>query len=759
MDAVFIRFIPLSVHPINPNFAQQISTALPTKVYLLTPPFTQLNTPYPATAYLKGFLNTKGIECYQSDLGIEVILRIFSKDGLSRLFLKIEKGQYKLSESGQRTYNLRREYLRTIDPVIGFLQDKNPTLVHQICSGNYLPESARFKELTDLDWAFGSMGIRDKARHLATLYLEDISDLIIETVDPHFGFSRYAERLGMSAHSFDELYNNLQAPLSFTDEFTVALLQEKIEELQPQLVAISIPFPGNLFSALRCGQWLKEHHPELKVCMGGGFPNTELRSMSDPRVFQFVDFITLDDGEAPIVHLLEHLEGKRPVDFLKRTFLLQDGIVTYVNGTFAKDYSQEEVGVPDYSDLPILDYLSVIEIANPMHRLWSDGRWNKLTLAHGCYWGKCTFCDISLDYIKNYEPAQASSLADKIETLIKQTGQHGFHFVDEAAPPALLRELALEILHRGLTVTWWANIRFEKSFNSDLCALLAASGCIAVSGGLEVASDRLLTLIKKGVTIAQVARVTEQFTANGIMVHAYLMYGFPSQNDQETIDALEVVRQLFEAGVIQSGFWHQFAMTAHSPIGLDPEAFKVKRVNNNLGTFANNDLAHIDISGTNHQQYSEGLRTSLYNYMHGIGFDFDLQDWFDFAIPPTSIDPDLISNILEETTDTPARKDKKIVWIGGNVSLSQQERRKKSKTVVEHLLVIEGKQHQYTFPVDEKTGNYVVSLLEKISIHEPQLYTIAAVATEFERRMNGQFQDFLQLELMQKLRKQGLLIL
>src|SRR5690606_1004408 len=139
-------------------------------------------------------------------------------------------------------------------------------------------------------------------------------------------------------------------------------------------------------------------------------------------------FITLDDGEAPIVHLLEHLEGKRPVDFLKRTFLLQDGIVTYVNGTFAKDYSQEEVGVPDYSDLSILDYLSVIEIANPMHRLWSDGRWNRLTLAHGCYWGKCTFCDISLDYIKNYEPAQASSLADKIETLIKQTGQHGFHF-------------------------------------------------------------------------------------------------------------------------------------------------------------------------------------------------------------------------------------------------------------------------------------------------------------------------------------------
>lgn len=729
------------------------------KVYLLTPPFTQLNTPYPATAYLKGFLNTQRIDSYQSDLGIEVILKIFSTKGLKELFLLLKDGHYPLSDNASRIYALRQDYLRTIDPVIAFLQDKNPTLGHLICNGNYLPEAGRFQETADLEWAFGNMGTRDKARHLATLYLEDISDLIIETVDPYFGFSRYAERLGMSSPTFDKIYEALQQPLTFTDKFTIALLAENINTLQPELVAISVPFPGNLLSAFRCGQWIKQHHPGIKVCFGGGYPNTELRSLSDKRVFEFLDFITLDDGEAPMIHLLEYLEGKRPIDFLKRTFALWADEVTYFNGSVASDYRQSEVGIPDYTGLPILDYLSVIEIANPMHRLWSDGRWNKLTLAHGCYWGKCTFCDISLDYIKNYEPAPAQQLADKIEALIAQTGQHGFHFVDEAAPPALMRELALEILRRGLTVTWWANIRFEKSFTNDLCALLAASGCIAVSGGLEVASDRLLSLIKKGVTVAQVARVTDHFTRNGIMVHAYLMYGFPTQTDQETIDALETVRQLFETGVIQSAFWHQFAMTAHSPIGLYPEQFQVKKVQTTIGTFANNDLVHEDPTGADHVTYSEGLRTSLFNYMHGIGLDFPLQDWFDFKTPVTTVAPTLIAEALNNDMPPTINADRKLVWIGGAVRLHSTKKLKKGKWKEQHFLIIENKQSRENLPVDLATGQYLCSLLELIDVRQPLVYTLNELADTFEQPLQGSLTTFLQAPIMQTLREQGLLVL
>lgn len=505
-------------------------------ITLITPPFTQLNTPYPATAYLKGFFNTKQISCFQSDLGIEVILAIFSKEGVSQLFDYIHEHIEEVSQNAHRILALEKEYVSTIDPVIAFLQGKNPTLAHAIIQEDYLPQASRFEQLEELEWAFGAMGIQDKAKHFATLYLEDLSDLIVETVDGHFGFSRYAERLGRSAHSFDELYAHLQEPLTYIDEITLSLLDSIIKKSNPSIVGFSIPFPGNLYSAFRCAQWLKANHPDIKITMGGGFPNTELRSLSDVRVFEFFDFITLDDGEAPLESLINYIEGTRTKEELKRTLVLEDNKVTYINNPLIQDYRQAQVGTPDYSDLLLKDYISVIEIVNPMHRLWSDGRWNKLTMAHGCYWGKCTFCDISLDYIKVYEPVTAKQIVDRMETLIAQTGETGFHFVDEAAPPALMREVALEILRRKLTVSWWTNIRFEKSFTKDLCRLLKASGCIAVSGGLEVASDRLLKLIDKGVTVSQVARVNKNFTEAGILVHAYLMYGFPTQTAQETID-------------------------------------------------------------------------------------------------------------------------------------------------------------------------------------------------------------------------------
>jgi hypothetical protein len=614
-------------------------------ILLVTPPFTQLNTPYPATACLKGFLNTRRIKSGQADLGIEVILALFSTGGLTALFKEISLKMGRLSKNARRIIGLQSEYLRTIEPVISFLQGKNPTLAYRICSGGYLPEASRFNSADDLEWAFGTLGIHDQAKHLATLYLEDLSDLITQVSDPHFGFSRYAEQLGRSAGTFDELQRALQKSNSLTDKLLTGLLEEKIETFQPTLIGLSVPFPGNLFSALKCGQWIRKNHPGIKTVLGGGFANTELRSLTDDRIFDYVDFIMLDDGESPLVELIRYLDGEIGLSELKRTFTLQEGRVEWLNGSMAPDIRQTETGTPDYSGLFLDKYLSIIEIANPMHRLWSDGRWNKLMLAHGCYWSQCTFCDTSLDYIKRYEPNQTGVICDRMEAIIRQTGETGFHFTDEAAPPALLRAVAKEIIRRKLTVAWWTNIRFEKSFTPELCALLKESGCIAVSGGLEVASDQLLKLINKGVTVEQVARVAANFTGCGMMVHAYLMYGFPTQTAQETIDSLEVVRQLFELGLVQSGFWHHFALTAHSPVGLNPEKFNIVRDTLDPAPFANNDLTYTDPTGCDHDAFSEGLRTSLFNYMHGIGFDLPLSDWFNFNIPKTTVLPDYIQKI------------------------------------------------------------------------------------------------------------------
>ncbi|WP_333808297.1 B12-binding domain-containing radical SAM protein [Flavobacterium sp.] len=707
-------------------------------ILLITPPFTQLNTPYPATAYLKGFLNTKNISAFQMDLGIEVILEMFSKKGLTHIFSTITQHP---SPNTQRIYSLKDDYIKTIDTVIAFLQGKNPSLARQICSGNFLPEASRFDQLDDMEFAFGSMGMQDKAKHLATLYLEDLSDFIVECVDENFGFSRYAERLGRSANSFDELYNHLQNELTFIDDITIRILKERIEEVQPKLVLISVPFPGNLYSAFRCAQFIKANFPNIKIAMGGGFPNTELRELKDKRVFEFFNFITLDDGELPVELLYDFVRSsdseiseEMP---LKRTFLLENNQVVYKNNTTRHDYKQSEVGTPDYSDLLLDKYISVIEVANPMHSLWSDGRWNKLTMAHGCYWGKCTFCDISLDYIKLYEPIAAKILVGRMEELIAQTGESGFHFVDEAAPPALMREVALEIIKRKLVVTWWTNIRFEKSFTADLCLLLKESGCIAVSGGLEVASDRLLELIKKGVTVEQVAQVTRNFTESGIMVHAYLMYGYPTQTIQETVDSLEMVRQLFELGVLQSGFWHQFAMTAHSPVGMFPEEFGVIPEQNEI-TFANNDINFKDKTGINHDKFSYGLKKSLFNYMHGICFDYDLQDWFDFKIPKTKIPSDYIFNCLQNEQNFNTKPNAKIVWIGGKPQIETFTKSKKGNSWEMMKISFHTKTQSFDISVNAEEGKWLIETLEKIAVTSENKITFSQLKSDFEK----QFEDF-----------------
>jgi hypothetical protein len=413
-------------------------------------------------------------------------------------------------------------------------------------------------------------------------------------------------------------------------------------------------------------------------------------------VFNYIDYITLDDGEGPLMSLLQNVRQPDAQQHFIRTFTRENDAVVFKNNRIGGDYSHKKLPAPTYEGLRLREYLSVIDMPNPMHRLWNDGRWNKLTVAHGCYWKKCSFCDISLDYISRYEQTPAVALVDKMEQLIAETGETGFHLVDEAAPPLALRDMALEILRRKLQVSWWGNIRFEKTFTPDLCSLLASSGCVAVTGGLEVASPRLLELMEKGVTIDQVARVCKGFRDAGILVHAYLMYGFPTQTEQETIDSLEIVRMLFEHGLLHSAHWHQFAMTSHSPVGLNPEKYGVIRVGPEFKGFANNDLYHEDPEGADHEKYGEGLKKALYNYMHGNGMSLPLQKFFSFTIPKPKVHPLTIANAIKtnlpDPIDTPGYM---LIWQGESMKAMQS-----AGGFCEALIVLKRGHIKIKLPVD-----------------------------------------------------------
>jgi Radical SAM superfamily len=613
------------------------------RVLSLIPPMTQLNTPYPSTAYLTGFLRSRGVDAVQEDLALALVLKLFTPAGLEAVRGRaLALPEAKRSGSVHAFLDQFGAYRSTIGPAIAHLQGRDATLAHRIAARGLLPEGPRFSALDayeddgsgdPLAWAFGALGVQDKARHICTLYLNDLADVLRDAVDGRFEFVRYAESLASSQPSFDPLAAALAAPPTLVDDLLSDLTLAAIHRHKPTLVLLSVPFPGSVYAAFRIAQTIKSHNPHIRIALGGGFANTELRELSDPRVFEFVDYVTLDAGERPVLSLIEHLHGQRGRQRLQRTFVLENGEVKYINLAEA-DIPFEDVGTPTWDGLPLDRYLSLLDMLNPMHRLWSDGRWNKLTVAHGCYWKKCSFCDVSLDYIGRYETATAEKLADRIQQIVEETGQTGFHFVDEAAPPKALKALAEELIRRDLQISWWGNIRFEKTFTPELAELLAQSGCIAMSGGLEVASDRLLNLMKKGVSVEQVARVTKGFSDAGILVHAYLMYGFPTQTLQDTVDALEYVRQLFEAGCIQSGFFHRFSCTVHSPVGLNPAEYGIELIPLPPVSFAKNDIGFIDPTGTDHDALGQGLRKAIYNYMHGLCVEDDVRRWFEHMPQP-----------------------------------------------------------------------------------------------------------------------------
>lgn len=588
---------------------------------LITPPFCQTNTPYPATAYLSAFLKRKGNTTAQIDLGIKVLLRIFSRSGLENLFDEAElryRDTYKNPLLRDSCYIQKSAYIEHIEPVIAFLQDCSsahiPLWIEQLPTGTYLHENIYIHDLNALAIA----------KHKCSLFLEDLSTFIQKHVDAHFEFIKYGEQLGRSAFSFDVYAIELERAPKIIENWMIEILDEAMSQYHPKHVGFSLPFPGNVLSALRCAQHLKKKYSECKILMGGGFVNTELRDIKDARFFDLCDHLFFDDGEDSMELYLQNPEST------VRCFIPQTHL----------PFTQHSI--PDYSELKLSDYFSMLPISNPMHRLWNDGRWIKMILAHGCYWGKCSFCDGSLDYIKRYDPLKPKMVVDTMELLMDQQKQNllyhglnpcledynGFHFVDEAAPPILLRQISEIIIARNLKIRWWTNIRFEKTYDPNLCTLMARAGCIAVSGGLEVASPRILKLIGKGVSVEQATQVCKHFSSTGIMVHAYLMYGFPSQTKSETYESLENVRQLFIKGYIQSAFWHRFALTAHSPMGKNPDQFYCSLKPQPDFLFAKNDLAFTQTCGDDPDLFGEGLNKALYNYMHGKGFKLPLGHWF-----------------------------------------------------------------------------------------------------------------------------------
>lgn len=636
------------------------------KIALVTPPISNLNTPYAAVPRLAAWLSAAGHQVTQIDLSLELALRLYSRDGLARAFAAVDPASVK-GES-EDVWLQRERYIGVIDEAIALLQGRDFSIAHRIVRGDHLPESSYFRLETPAARLkkFGKWGKNDLARHMATLMLLDLVDFFRSTLTPHVGLLEYGTSLASPQPSFSPLAAELERPPNVIVEM---MLEAADATFAPDLdlVCFTCPFPGMMFGALSTGAWLSTHRPHARRALGGGFPSTELRNLTDPRVFDYVDYLVLDDGELPLQQICRRLEGTVDAP-LHKTFVRDGKVVVFHEDSGLETPPFRSLPAPDYPRDDLQRYLhTIIPQATVVARLLNEGTWLKLTAAHGCYWKKCTFCDVHLPYIADFDPIPAGMLADQMDVMHARSGRSTFHFTDEAAPPALLVNLALELLRRGRSYQFWGNVRFDTSFTPDRCRLLAAAGMIAVTGGIEIASDALLPRIQKGITVPHIVKVLEAFSNAGISTHAYLIYGFPGETLQDSLDSLETLRQLVRGGLLSSGAYHEYALTVHSPIGKQPHLYDIRRKAPAFGGFAYYQHPYDTLRGERpSREVFETLMEAVKEYAEGRALDRDVREFFrEGAVPPPTVPPDLVATLRQLPHPSSKTEGTRIVWLGG----------------------------------------------------------------------------------------------
>ena len=707
-------------------------------VLILQPPIVQLNTAYPSGAYLAAFFRSLGCNVVWRDLNSALFEAIFCRAGLERLFSLCAEKALVLADKAEHSgddataFNLRRYvsqralWCAWIDPITELLRGgaNARESAHRFVFGAHVPRGNRMETyLANLSYDLTT----DDARALASYALADLADFITAVFDKNFALVRYAESLTVRQSSFSQITAGADSPV--LREFYVPVLErlvqtEDVAQLLTGtdskqtndsfandrfLVCVSVPFAGTFTPALCTGRFFKQRFGKRAfVSFGGGFINTELRDCDERALAAYCDALSYDRGYAgykQLVSLADDSADTREFSSLLsatstesarkyyklRLFLTndsslsQDTAVSIIppreSDAEAEAYEKEITStlIPDFSDIDFSRYPRLIDDTNPMHRLWSDGAWIKAYMAHGCYWHQCAFCDVTLDYVKGYCQTNVSKLYEGLLRQCQQKGVFGIHFVDEAMPPALMIQFARENLAHGSPLTWWGNIRFEKQFTRDVADFLAAGGLIGVSGGLEIATGSGLDEIHKGTDLTSIVAACCAFKEAGILVHAYMIYGYWKETPQDLINSMETLRQFYANGLLDSSFWHKFVLTRHSRIykewqeGKFPELQPI--VEKFIPLFAKNGLHFAGEERS--EKFGTALEVSLNEWMHGNHLNRPVQKWFGFAVPAPTVAKDFIAQQIaryeanrnaafaQEISASARNDDKKVFWLGG----------------------------------------------------------------------------------------------
>lgn len=669
------------------------------KVIVITPPVIQLNSPYPSGAYLCSFFKNQNDECTWKDLNISLFYKIFSARGLETLFSLTEKKAMEMADFAESkddkntAFNLRRyictkqNWINWIDFIVAILCGKMREKEHEFLFSPFAPRGSRMENFLA---SLNREPTVDDVRFLCSYALADLADYITAVFDKEFSLVRYAESLCVDERDFLQIQNQMDSPV--LKVFYEQVLQENLVFEQneiPDIVCISVPFAGTFLPALYTASFIKKKYQnKIFVTMGGGFVNTQLRETLETGFSSFIEAFSFDRGYGSYIELKKHFKDIKNQNFFRPLYKLQLFYDEKTVPPLWKDEKNSKIEnkltadiMPDYQDIDFSIYPRVCDDLNPMHRIWNDGSWIKAYLAHGCYWHKCAFCDTQLDYVCGYKIVQTENLFFRLLETANSKNVYGIHFVDEALPPKALKKFALLNAQNGNKLYFWGNVRFEKTFTKDFAAFLSYCGFGGASAGLEIATENGLKTINKGTDISSIISACAAFKEAGILVHAYMIYGFWNDTPQTIINSMETLRQFFESGLLDSAFWHKFVLTKNSQVffewknGHHKDLFPIQN-QNKKSLFADMNM-HFK-GEQNFDKFSIPLKNALNSWMHGKNLQTKVQKWFDFQIPAPTIPKDFVETQIQKYLDKNEQikieeDDKDIFWLGSKPVVSQHK--------------------------------------------------------------------------------------
>ena len=503
------------------------------KTKLVFPGFWTCSAPYLSLPSLTAFLRMHGKDVEQIDLNLEFTDRILSKDFLDYCLHKYED-------------------IVEIDDqqVVPYLD----------AIGKYVCEN--IEEQKNI---MRSNEALDILVYEKCCYFIAMAFSIINAAFPGEAVDHYTYDSTYDRDSFSSILKCAQDAYSESTGSLVQLLTSYyIDDLidGADLIGISLTGINQIIPSFVLAGMIKKKNPAIKIVLGGSVPTRWFADRNNlPNIFEFVDYVIVNEGEVPIVALVDYLEGRSSIQDVPQLFYLNDNKeITYNNLPIS---NPEICALPT----PVFNKADIGRYLSPVPSL-------PLLGCRGCYWCKCTFCDHSFVYNNDYRPANVDKVLFDINNYIDEYNVRYINFRDEAMSPSGLLVLSNRLIEDGADIKWSTDARLDRGLTYDILKTAHKAGLSILFFGLESINNRVIKLMNKGTHVDVSKRILTDAKMVGIGAHCFFICGFPTETIEEYQETVDFV--IRNKDIIACQGCSEFSLGKHSPIAKEPEKYKIR---------------------------------------------------------------------------------------------------------------------------------------------------------------------------------------